>query len=625
MKVLRTFIGMGVGALVLGLPTPALAGVELKGVDVSGYPTVRATVVTDRLTSQPPTMTENGRPAAGLSAENLGRAKSIVVAIDRSRSMVGTPFEDAVAAAREFIAAKPLQDRIQVVVFGRRAESLTSFSTATIDADAALRTLEVEATAGTALYDALVLASTSAATEELPARVVILLTDGDDASSQSDLAGAIESARDAGVTVYAIGIEGNRFDPGVLQQMARETGGSYYGTASTDALTDVYASIGEELRRTWQVEFVSAALPGERASFRAVAEGEASPAVTSEIPGSTTVVPKAEPSPLLPAPLLESRFGALVVGLVVGLVLLAAAFFAFSGKKGAWLTRRLEPHVSETHHVKISGAGERLALAAGLFRATERTFGHMRPWRHVGSLLERADLPVRTVEFFYIASGSSLLVGIVAAAFGPPTLVVLGGLVAGGFIPYAVVSFKARRRLRAFENQLPDLLITMAASLKAGHSFRQGMQAVIDEDQEPASKEFKRVLAETRLGRPMDAALSEMARRIGSKNLEFVITAVTIQRQIGGSLASIFDMVADTVRDRQQFARKIKGLTAMGRMSAYVLIGLPFFVLGVITLVNSEYMSPLWHSSTGHKLLIVMLVMMSIGSLILRKIVSFRG
>jgi tight adherence protein B len=192
-------------------------------------------------------------------------------------------------------------------------------------------------------------------------------------------------------------------------------------------------------------------------------------------------------------------------------------------------------------------------------------------------------------------------------------------------VPYVVVSFKAKRRLRAFENQLPDLLITMAASLKAGHSFRQGMQAVIDEDQEPAAKEFKRVLAETRLGRPMDAALSEMADRIGSKNFEFVITAVTIQRQIGGSLAGIFDMVADTVRDRQQFSRKIKGLTAMGRMSAYVLIGLPFFVLGVITLVNSEYMSPLWHTSTGHKILIIMLVMMAFGSLVLRKIVSFRG
>ena len=107
--------------------------------------------------------------------------------------------------------------------------------------------------------------------------------------------------------------------------------------------------------------------------------------------------------------------------------------------------------------------------------------------------------------------------------------------------------------------------MTLAASLKAGHSFRQAIQAVVDEGQPPASKEFKRVLTETRLGRPMDDALADMAERLGSKNLSFVVTAVTIQRQVGGSLAGIFDMVADTVRQRQQFARKIRSLTAMGR------------------------------------------------------------
>ena len=122
------------------------------------------------------------------------------------------------------------------------------------------------------------------------------------------------------------------------------------------------------------------------------------------------------------------------------------------------------------------------------------------------------------------------------------------------------------------------MLITLAASLKAGHSFRQGVQSVVEEGAEPAAEEFKRVLTETQLGKPMDDALVNMAERVGSSNLTFVITAVTIQRQIGGSLAGLFDMVAETVRQRQQFARKVKSLTAMGRMSAYVLVGLPFFM-----------------------------------------------
>ena len=175
----------------------------------------------------------------------------------------------------------------------------------------------------------------------------------------------------------------------------------------------------------------------------------------------------------------------------------------------------------------------------------------------------------------------------------------------GALIPVGFVGYKARARLRAIDDQLPDLLITLAASLKAGHSFRAGIQAVVDEGQPPASKEFNRVLTETRLGRPMDEALSDMAERVGSNNLSFVVTAVTIQRQVGGSLAGIFDMVADAVRNRQQFARKIRGLTAMGRMSAYVLVGVPFFMAGTITLLNSDYMRPLFQTGTGQKLLML--------------------
>ena len=153
-------------------------------------------------------------------------------------------------------------------------------------------------------------------------------------------------------------------------------------------------------------------------------------------------------------------------------------------------------------------------------------------------------------------------------------------MIVGGGLPIFIVWHKAKRRLAAIDDQLPDLLVTLAATLKAGHSFRQGIQAVVDEGQPPASKEFKRVLTETQLGRPMDDALADMAARIGSKNVTFVVTAVTIQRQVGGSLAGIFDMVAEAVRNRQQFARKIRSLTAMGRASAYVLVGRPLLHAG---------------------------------------------
>jgi tight adherence protein B len=123
----------------------------------------------------------------------------------------------------------------------------------------------------------------------------------------------------------------------------------------------------------------------------------------------------------------------------------------------------------------------------------------------------------------------------------------------------------------------------------------------------------------------MDEALAEMAERAASKNFEFAITAVTIQRQVGGSLATLFDMVADTVRQRQQFARKIRGLTAMGRMSAYTLVAVPFLLAAAITLINREYIAPLYSTNTGHLLIALGLGMMAVGSAFLKKIVSFRG
>jgi tight adherence protein B len=268
---------------------------------------------------------------------------------------------------------------------------------------------------------------------------------------------------------------------------------------------------------------------------------------------------------------------------------------------------------------------ERFATASTVMRATEKAFGHLKVWHSLHRLLERADVPLRTVELVYISVGAALVPAMLFAVSGASSFLLLAVMLAGGAVPIVVVWYKARRRLMALEDQLPDLLTTLAASLKAGHSFRQGIQAVVDEGLPPASKEFKRVLTETSLGRPMDDALAEMAERVGSENLSFVVTAVTIQRQVGGSLAGIFDMVAEAVRNRQQFARKIRSLTAMGKMSAYVLLALPFFIAGALTLMNPDYMSSLYHTSIGHMLIATGLTMMFFGTLVLKKIVSFRG
>jgi tight adherence protein B len=622
---IRIRVGIALGAAALCAVAPASAAVKVTGVDATSYPRVHVTLVSSKPSTKTPTVTENGRPVSGLHAENLGRAKSVVLAVDRSRSMKGKPFRDAVAAAQAFLRAKLPQDRVAIATFATKPVMLTAFAPAPADAQTALRSLSVDKHEGTTLYDGVVKSARAFATERYAGRVVIVVTDGNETRSTASLANAVNAAREAGVLVYVVAIESKQFNPAPLKRLAHQTGGSYRGAHSSTQLSAIYAGIAQELKRTWRVDYLTAARSGEKLNLVASVAGAGTAKAAFTLPADVAPASTSEPSGLLPQHFYESFFGTQLMGLIVGFLVLLSGTFLLTSVRGSRLKKRLAPHLGETKGSKRKVERERLQAAAGLFRATEKTFGHWRHWIALDRLLERADVPLRTVEFVYLSAGAGLIGGLLSAALFQGTLGVVAGMAGAALIPFAVVWFKGRQRLRAFENQLPDLLITLAAALKAGHSFKQGLQTVVDEGRPPASKELKRVLTEAQLGRPIDESLSEMADRLGSKNFAFVITAVTIQRQVGGSLAGLIDMVADTVRQRQQFIRKVRGLTAMGRAGSYVLMGLPFVIAGAITAMNSDYMSPLYHSSAGHKLMALGFTMMAIGSLMLKKIVSFKG
>jgi tight adherence protein B len=342
-----------------------------------------------------------------------------------------------------------------------------------------------------------------------------------------------------------------------------------------------------------------------------------------QIPGASNDV--TAPSKLIPG-IGYSIAGTIVVAALCGFLVMVACFFWFASRRGNKLLARIEPHLGAVaNNSRARRQSSRAATRTQIADGVERAFGDLKQFKRLQVMIDRADLPLRAGELAALAAGSAFFFGLVTAVVAASALPVIVAIVIFGSLPIAYVSVKATSRIKQFENQLPDLLITIAASLKAGHSFRQGIQSVVDEGAEPAAKEFRRVLTETQLGKPMDEALADLATRIDSKNLTFVINAVTIQRQIGGALAGLFDMVGDTVRQRQQFGRKVKALTAMGRMSAYVLAGLPFFVAGMVTMLNPTYMAPLFHTATGQKMVATGVVMISVGGLMLKKMVSFRG
>ena len=182
--------------------------------------------------------------------------------VDRSQSMLGRPFANALSAARTFVGSAGPHDHVGIVAFGHSAFGLGRFSAPPSDARTSLSGLSVDNKSGTALYDAIVLAASHLASDDSPGRAIVVVTDGADVSSSNTLEQAVAAARAAHAAVYAIGIGGPSFTPDALRTLSRETGGSYRQVARTRDLDTVYSALAAELDRTWQLSYVTASRPG---------------------------------------------------------------------------------------------------------------------------------------------------------------------------------------------------------------------------------------------------------------------------------------------------------------------------------------------------------------------------
>ena len=199
-----------------------------------------------------------------------------------------------------------------------------------------------------------------------------------------------------------------------------------------------------------------------------------------------------------------------------------------------------------------------------------------------------------------------LIAGVLAA--GALGLLLAGlwlGVLLAAAVPLVakmVLGMMTSRRQRAFDDQLHDAMQLMSGSLRAGHSLLQALDGVSQEMPQPASEEFARVINETRVGRDMAEALDETAARMDSKDITWVAQAIAINRQIGGNLAEVLDKVGGTIRERGQISRQVKALSAEGKLSAIVLMALPFGVGGFLLLTNPGYLAKFTESLFGYGL-----------------------
>ncbi len=236
--------------------------------------------------------------------------------------------------------------------------------------------------------------------------------------------------------------------------------------------------------------------------------------------------------------------------------------------------------------------------------------------------LEAAGVSLRSGEFVVASSVAALVAAFVGVAifnswvFG----VIFAG--AGAAAPWFMLQYQLGHRAEKLRDQLPDVLTILASSLRAGHSFLQALDTVSKEIPEPAAGEFVRVVAEVRLGRPVEDALGALADRVGSPDFKWAVLAVNIQREVGGNLAEILDNVADTLRERAVLRRQVRVLTTEGRLSAWVLGIMPFVIALYMYAVNKDYISLLVTTTVGWIMMIGALGLLTLGVLWMRKIVK---
>jgi tight adherence protein B len=326
--------------------------------------------------------------------------------------------------------------------------------------------------------------------------------------------------------------------------------------------------------------------------------------------------------------------GASGAGIVAGLVVIAsgaviwALASAFTREKRPELAETLAPYTVGQMSGRVSvarkGGGSPELVESPLLQRLVTALGEMASRRgllqYLEEKLDQANLPVRPAEALFLYVVGVVVVTVLAVLVIPVVVaLVICALAAAG--PWVALKVMGERRTTAFTSQLPDMLQLLATTLRSGFSILQGLDTVARQLPEPAGGEMRQVVAEARLGRPLIQSLEDLAKRVHSEDFDWVVTAIAIQREVGGNLAELLDTVAGTMQERERLRREVKTLTAEGRIGAIVLSLLPLGIGLFVYSVNPGYIQPLWHSLMGKIALFGSVGLEGLGVLWLLKIV----
>jgi len=565
--------------------------------------------------------------------------QSAVLVIDTSGSMEGTRIEGAKDAARAFLSSVPPDVKVGLITF---ASKVVIAEPPTLDRAAVSRRVnELAAKGNTALFDAVQAATALIAREEGDRRI-LLLSDGEDKGSEASLEQARRSvARAREVRLDAVALELGPKAEADLEKFTTAGNGTLISENRASNLAKQFEEFGTDyLGRV----LINLQVPPE------LAKGEITVAVdgragAQQISATRQFIVGSGPRAATPTPTQQVDTGPRAVAIDPGpwsrsvvpyaamalvfagvSVVLGFAFNAFQpvGQRGR-ISRRLAIYTLGGRPTPVAkeatGFGQG-AVMQGAVDLAGRFVAQRSMEVGLRRRLDAAGLPLKPPEWVLIQVGSTLAVPVVLGVLTGSLVVALLGLFIGAAGPIVFLMIAESRRRQQFMDQLPDTLQLISGSLSTGYSLPQALDSVVQEGTEPVAGEFNRALVDHRLGRPIDDALRAIAVRMRSDEWHWVVMAIRIQREVGGNLAELLTTVADTLRDRARLHRQVKALSAEGRLSSYILTGLPIVFTIYLLITQPRYIGVLLTDPVGLLGLGLSVFLLIIGALWLRRIVK---
>jgi len=565
---------------------------------------------------------ENGTPVTGLTvvpaALGKGNQFGVVLVIDASDSMKGKPIAGALAAAQLFVGHRTAEQQVAVVTFNDQPDVALPFTT---DSSAILQALAHKPTLayGTHIYDAVGKAISLLEQAKIVAGSVVVLSDGADTGSTSSRADVISAAKRAHVRIFAVGLRSKHFEPGALRNLAQGASGSMSEAESVKDLSRIYDQLGTQLSREYLLRYRSYQRLGEKVQVSVQIKGVAGAGRSGYATPPLTTASLQGYHKGFGNGFWGSPFTMIVVSVfAVGLV--AFCLFLLLMPRRRTFQKRLAEFVSMAEASDGGSIGG--ALQTGFLNTTEKSLEGAKWWSRFVEEVELAEIRMKPA---YIAIWT--LIGTVLVMWLLAVFFTFAGLLLGLIVPFTVwgiIRRKVEHKRQQFAEQLPDNLAVLASAIRAGHSFVGALSVVVDDAPEPARSEFRRVVADEQLGRPLEDALEVVVVRMQNRDLEQVALVAVLQRETGGSTAEVLERVVETVRERMELRRLVRTLTAAGRMSRWVVSFLPLVLLLAIWVLNPSYLHPLTSQTSGRILLVFAALLVICGSLVIKRIVNIK-